>query len=244
MPVHPKIVIFDIETTNLEANRGHILCAAAKWIDQEQVLTWRIDDTPGYGKTPASWHDDSAIVAPLVALLDSADAVVAYYGGYNKFDVPYLNTRALANKLKPANTLTVIDPYVTARSRLKLARNSLDAVSTLLGTKRRKQHVPWDDWLAARYGDRKAMDKLLEYNVCDVLTLEDTYKGLRPLMPDHPYVAVQVPGLDYRHQCPACGSGNTRADGSRTTKVYRVFRRRCNNCGSSYIGGKTKNVQG
>src|ERR1044072_82486 len=103
-----RVLIFDIETTGFEANRGHILCAAAKWLDQEPVFTWRIDDTPGFGKTPASFHNDSAIVAPLVELLDSADAVVAYYGGYNKFDVPYVNTRALANGLKPANTLTVI----------------------------------------------------------------------------------------------------------------------------------------
>jgi len=43
-------------------------------------------------------------------LCEEAHAVVAYYGGYMKFDVPYLNTRLMRWKETPCKQLTIIDP--------------------------------------------------------------------------------------------------------------------------------------
>lgn len=235
-----KLLVFDLETTGFDANRGHILCAAAKWVDDDYIYSWRIDDLPGFGKTPKSFFDDGPIAEELVEMCDSADAVIAYYGDYGRFDVPYLNTRAVANGRRPTAPLTVIDPHRTARRSLKLARNSLDAVATLLETKHRKQHLPWEDWRIAPFGDRKAMNKLVDYCENDVLVLEEVYLALRPLIKNHPNIAPVVALDDKNVQCPTCGSIKTEGHGHRRTKNFVIHRRRCGNCGSVYEGARHK----
>lgn len=242
MSEQPKLLVFDIETTNLEANRGHILCAAAKWVGSDKVYTWRIDETPGYGQTPASYTDDSAIVRPLVALAAEADAVIAYYGGYGKFDVPYVNTRAIIHGLAPFPELTVIDPFETSKRVLKLSRNSMATVAFTLGLQKQKTHVGWEIWQRAQYGDKEAIDMILKYNINDVEVLEELYLAIRPLIRNHPYVARPIEDgvLDPNHQCPACASYNSKKDGTRRTKSFLVHRRHCNSCGTNFIERKTK----
>ena len=226
---NPRILIFDLETSGLDANRGHIMCAVAKWLNDDYSYTWRIDETPGFGDTPGSFIDDSAIVQELVELCTEADAVCAYYGGYGKFDVPYLNTRAVAQNLRPCPPLTVIDPYTTAKGSMKLARNGMASVAEVLNCELQKTHLPWADWIAAQYGDTKAMNKILEYCINDVLVLEELYLKLRPLIRNHPYVANNPEATDEerRIMCPSCGSLKTHGHGSRFTKLFKVFRRRC-----------------
>jgi uncharacterized protein YprB with RNaseH-like and TPR domain len=235
-----NVLVFDIETTNLDANRGHIICAAAKWYGNPELFKFRIDSEPGYGKTPASFYDDAHIVRGLVSLADGAEAVVAYYGAYGRFDVPYVNTRAVISGQRPFPSLTIIDPYDVARSRLKLARNNLDSVSEALGTRRRKTHLPWADWLAAQYGDRKAIDTLLKYNVNDVLLLEEVYDNCLPLMPNHPYIGEVGQGEVVNERCPVSAYHKTVVDGTRRTKSYIVHRRRCKTCGTCFVGHRTK----
>ena len=94
---HIKLLTLDIETTDLNGDRGHILCACAKWVGKPKLYKWRIDDTPGYGETPKSYYNDSAIVTGLKDLASGADAIIAYYGGYGRFDVPFINTRLIVN---------------------------------------------------------------------------------------------------------------------------------------------------
>lgn len=244
MNKHNGVLIMDLETSGLNANRGHIMCAAAKWYGKNQkMMTFRIDDTPGYGRTPKSWFDDSVIVKELVELATSANAVVAFYGGYGKFDLPYLNTRALAHGLQPCPQISVVDPYTTAKGKLKLERNGLASVAEAINAKE-KYHLPWDDWQLAKYGDRKAMNKILKYCINDIHCLEDVYNKLLPLMNTHPYVADPT-GLNKEHrvrQCPVCGSLRTRSMGSRNTKYYKIMRRQCKetNCRHNFQSGKVK----
>lgn len=236
----PKVAIFDLETAGLEANRAHILCAALKWLGKKEIKTWRIDDTPAYGTTPASWTNDGPVAQAVADELVQADAVIAYYGGYGRFDVPYLNTRLISNGLDPLPFVTVIDPHRTARYALKLARNDMGSVAALFKTEHAKVHLPWEDWLAAKYGDRKAMDRILKYNINDIKVLEDLYLKMRPLIHNHPYVAQPVPGQDITMQCPSCGSMHSHSRGSRTTKSFRLFRRQCQTCGSFFDSYRKK----
>jgi uncharacterized protein YprB with RNaseH-like and TPR domain len=232
-----KILSFDIETANLNANRGHIICASALWVGEKTVYTWRIDDAPGYGKTPESFYNDTHIVAGLIPLLEEADAALAYYG--TGFDVPYLNTRAVINGLLPPAPYTTIDPWKTARSVLKLERNSMEAVAAALGCKLRKTHLPWADWEKARYGHRGAISKLLKYNINDIKVLEELYLKIRPLIANHPYIGA-VPDGDPRRRCPACGSTRSKSHGVRRTKTFEIQRRRCDSCHTLFEPSRRK----
>lgn len=233
-----QILLFDLETSELDANRGHILCAAAKWLDEKKVYTWRIDEGKGYRKTADSFHNDSHITQALVEMVDSAAAVIAYYGDYGRFDVPYLNTRALARRLKPCATAVVIDPWMTARYRLKLARNSMAAVAELVKAPTQKTHLPWPEWHAAKFGDSKAITKLLKYNVNDLHVLEHVYKALVPLMPTHPVLFAGK--RDGKIVCPACGHDRSRSIGLRKTSTAEVQRRSCGNCGHVFNGQQVR----
>lgn len=235
-----KLLVLDIETTGFDANRGHILCAVAKWVGEKRIYKWRLDDTPGFGSTPGSWFNDAEICKSIKLLVEQADAVIAYYGGYGRFDIPYINTRLIAASLEPLPPVTVIDPHKAAKSKLKLARNSLDAVSTLFQTNTRKGFVPWEHWLKAQYGERKSMKILLDYCVKDVQTLEELYVKIRPLITDHPHVTASVEGNDPRTQCTTCGSYDSQSRGTRRTRQYQIFRRCCSNCGSFFESSRKK----
>jgi uncharacterized protein YprB with RNaseH-like and TPR domain len=226
-----RIFAFDLETSSLDANRGHIICAAGKWVGEREFYTWRIDETPGFGKTPTSFVNDSEILRGLIPFLEKADAVMAYYG--SGFDVPYVNTRAIINGMAPPVPFTVIDPWKTARSQLKLARNSMDSVSAAIGSRFSKTHLPWSEWLLAQYGDSDAITKLLKYNVNDIKVLEEVYYGLRPLMRSHPYLGNSK-SSDPNNRCPSCGNAHTKSHDSRRTRSFEVFRRRCTKCGCAY----------
>lgn len=232
-----KLLVFDLETTSLDANRGHIICAAAKWVGKPTVMTWRIDEGKNFGKSPESFYNDRHIVKGLIPLVEAADAVIAYYG--SGFDVPYLNTRAFANKVLPPVPFTLIDPWKTASGKLKLARNTMDAVSTLVGG-RPKTHLPWGDWLKAQFGCHKSISKLLKYNINDIRVLEDVYLELRPIIAHHPYVGRIVSGGGAAGRCPACGGAHSTSHDTRRTRSFEVFRNRCKRCHTAFETGRRK----
>jgi uncharacterized protein YprB with RNaseH-like and TPR domain len=225
----PKVLILDIETTNLDANRGHILCAAAKWLNQPKVYTERIDSNPKYRTTVESWEDDRRIITMLSDMCEEAKAVVAYYGAYNKFDIPFINTRLMRWDFAPLKQLSIVDPYQAAKGKLKLARTNLDSVATLLNCKNRKTHLPWDDWHRAKFGDSDALTKLLKYNINDVKTLEEVYKKMLPLFTSHPLTADRT-GLHGTDDCRVCGSA-TYSKGWRYLSKTRVHDVVCKTCG-------------
>lgn len=240
MTTQIKLLVLDVETTSLDANRGHILCAAAKWVGNNKVYKWRIDDTPGFGTTPGSWFNDRDIVLGLKQLVEQADSVIAYYGSYGRFDIPYINTRLIANDEEPLPPVSIIDPHKAAKSKLKLARNDLGSVTTLFNTNTKKGFVPWVHWLRAQFGDRKSMKILLDYNVDDVLSLEEAYLKMRPLITDHPHVARHADGNDPKSQCTACGSYDSQSRGTRRTRLYEIHRRSCTACGSFFESHRVK----
>ncbi len=92
----------------------------------------------------------------------------------------------------------------------------------------------------AQYGDKKSMKLLLDYCVLDVLTLEDLYLKIRPLITDHPNLGKHSEGNDPRTQCTVCGSYDSQSRGTRRIKLYEVFRRQCNGCGSFFESHRVK----
>jgi len=226
-----RVVGFDIETTHLKANMGHILCAVAQPLDCKPMI-WRIDKTPGFGKSAKSFVNDKPMVKGIIEYLsDTADVIVTHYGTY--FDLPFVDTRAINWKLNPLPPIAHIDIWKVARKRLALTGNSQAAVCDLVSATHQKYKPGWDVWRKAQYGDRKALNVLTEYCANDVAGLMENYARLRPLILHHPFHSLTAP-----HACPACASDKTQKRGYRRTKRMRIERIQCQSCGTWFDGGK------
>jgi uncharacterized protein YprB with RNaseH-like and TPR domain len=229
-----KILVVDIETTDLKGNYGHMLMWAAKWVGSDDIYYMRIDDTEGFGTTPKSFVDDKALVIELIDLVNEADALVYHYG--DRFDLPFLNTRALEWSLLPPSKVTGIDTWKVGSQNLAMTSNRLKSLAEFLNDEEhQKDELTRMQWKLARFGHKPSLDAMLEYNIKDVLATEEIYLKLRPVMKTHPYIGRVDADKDARRmQCPACASIRTKLDGTRRTKIYLVHRGRCNDCGSCF----------
>jgi uncharacterized protein YprB with RNaseH-like and TPR domain len=228
----PKILIWDLETTHLKGNMGHILCAAYKWAGSDDIWSWRIDQEKGFGTTPKSYVNDKPIVQDLVDRLTEADAHVAHYG--ERFDARFLRTRCLMWGIPPFPPVKIVDTWKYARNYLALTSNRLETLANVLGTQNKKYKLPLEVWQLAQHGDRKILKMMEEYCRNDVLTLEDVYNKMRPVIYDHPHCGAG------KGKCPACGSNKVYKNGTRRSRVFLYQRWLCMGCGSSFTGEQKK----
>jgi DNA polymerase elongation subunit (family B) len=229
-----KILLWDLETSNLSANIGHILMVAAKWLGEKKfALSMRIDDTKGFGKTPESFSNDKAMVEGLVKLLNECDASVAHYG--ERFDKRFLITRALRHGVQPPAPTKLVDTWRVSRSNLALTSNRLATICEALDTPHKKGKLDFSVWQLAVFGHKPSLEAMQKYNRLDVLALEDAYIKLLPLIGDHPNCSGK------HGTCNACGSEKLQQRGYRLTKVFRIVRLQCQNCGN-WMSGKQEKI--
>ena len=213
----------------------YMLCWAAKWLGDKEV---QCDALPyhkaAFKKDP---EDDSRICKPIHKLMDEADVVV----GQNsvRFDVPKLNARFLLNGMPPPSPFMQVDTLQIAKRVFGFSSNKLEHQAAQLGFGR-KLDTDFGLWKACMEGDLKAWEKMVKYNIHDVVLLEKVYLKYRPWAPNHPNFGLYVDwGVDSpKPLCPACGSDNIQRRGYRMTFVGRYQRFQCMACGR-WIKGRT-----
>ena len=217
----PKILFFDIETTNLKADFGWCLAIGYKWYGKNRVYVPSIMDYEGWEQDVT---DDSALLADFLAVYEEADMVVSYFG--KGFDCKFLNARLLEHRLGILPNTPHVDLFYTVKANLALSRKSLQNVGYHLGLSNEKTPVEGKVWVQAQVGKPKAIKYVIDHCKSDVLILEEAYTTLRPLVRTHP----RVRGL---HPCRVCGSSHLQRRGSVLTVLqgprYRVF---CTDCGA------------
>jgi uncharacterized protein YprB with RNaseH-like and TPR domain len=174
-----KTGIFDLETSSLFANTGIILCAQIKTYGHKEIKTIRADSFPNW-KTKKS--DNKAVVMAIMAALDDYDILVAHNGQY--FDKAWLNSACLKYGLKPSLRWNkFVDPVLSARRHLRMARNSLVSLIDYFDLEESKTNLRFQNWLQASLdGDRKSMDVIVHHCKLDVITLEKVYDIMRPII--------------------------------------------------------------
>lgn len=243
-PKLPKILVFDIETSPLEAyvwqksiyktnisddqviSEWYMLCWSAKWLFSNEVLSEVLTSKEAVNE------NDSRIVKGLWKLLDEADIVIAHNG--DGFDIPNMNTRFIVTGLNPTSPYQTIDTLLVARKQFGFTHNSLDALAKLFGLGEKK-HTGFGLWKQAKRGDEKSLAYMEEYNREDVKLLEEVYLKLRPWIKNHPNVALY---LDAETEvCPNCGSSNITWLGDKfyytQTQKYPLYQCECGAFGRS-----------
>jgi DNA polymerase III alpha subunit (gram-positive type) len=229
-----KLLVFDIETTDLRANFGHMLLWAAKFVGSDTIYSSRIDENDDYRLTTRSFIDDSRIARELRDLVNTADAVVYHYG--DRFDMKFLNTRCLEWNMLPPGKVASIDTWKIARNHLAMTSNRLLTLAESFGGELGKTSLSKEQWKLATHGDTEVLDAMMEYCINDVLVTERIYLKLRPFMYNHPIMHAKGDN----HICPACGSEKTSGNGSYRTKHYKVYRQRCTSCGMGFERSREK----
>jgi len=123
----PKVVLFDLECTNLNANFGYILCGSWKVLGEKKIHTATITDFPSFEK---DCTNDKHVVKAIADALEDADVWVTWYG--QRFDVPFLQTRLMYHGNKPMPPVPHVDGWRIARYKMRLNSNRLATVSAFL----------------------------------------------------------------------------------------------------------------
>lgn len=232
----PKVLLFDIETSPMEAyvwttmpkyiskdlikNDYIMLSWSAKWLFSPEIMSDVLT------KKEVLARSDKRISQSLWDLLNEADIVIAH-NGY-KFDIKKAKTRFIVNGLPPTTPFNTIDTLRSARRVFSFTSNSLDGLLETLGIESRKLQTTFKLWKDCLDGNTDALRTMEEYNKHDVVVLEELYIRMRPWIPSHPNMSLYAEGEENR--CAICGSSSVKEDGTynSSSTVYTTFR--CSVC--------------
>lgn len=235
-----KILFIDIETS-----AAHVL-AFGRWkvnISQAQVLQesmllgfcakWGGSDhmIEVYPEDVTKWDSEleqRKMLEKAHMMLSEADIVCAHNS--DKFDIPYLNAQLIKHGFfKPAPYKTV-DTLKIAKYNFRFPANRLDSLGEFLGLGRKLEHSGFSLWRECMMGDKKAWRTMIDYNIQDVVLLEEVYKKLRS-WGSHPNIALCYDDADFR--CGVCGSKNLKKSSKKAytnCRAYDMYQ--CKDCGT------------
>lgn len=162
---------FDIETDSLFADFGTVLswCFKLKGGEtKKSVITKKEIFNGDY---------DRRLIKEFIDELKNYKIIIGYNS--TNFDLPYMRAKALHYGMDfPGYGENYHwDLYYTVKSKLRLSRKSLDNACDYLNIKG-KTPIDKDIWRRAKYGDAKALDKVVEHNIGDVNILEELHDKL------------------------------------------------------------------
>ena len=186
----PKILIYDIETApmlgyvwslwdnnvalNQLAKDWHVMSWAAKWLDDNDVYYEDQRDAKNI-------ENDKAILKPLHKMLTEADATVTHNG--ISFDAKKLNARFFKHGMPPIGKKIDIDTKRLASKKFGFTSNKLEYLThNFCETKKlkRQKYAGFELWKECLAGNPEAWDEMADYNIADVLSLEELYLKMAP----------------------------------------------------------------
>ena len=243
VPKGAKILLLDIECAPTTAyvwgrwdqnvsqkqvvQEGYLLTYSAKWLGGDTIVSNRIYEP----------KNDEVLVQELAELMEQADLVVAHNA--QKFDIPLIKTRMVALGMTPPSPSKIVDTLRIAKAEFRFPSNSLDSIATYLGLPRKMSHSGFELWTRCMAMEDEAFDEMLEYNIQDVVVLEEVYMKLRHWSKTHPNVALYEPVGSLK--CVCCGSEDLSKVAKKyhtNSSIYEMLK--CKSCGK--INRKRQNI--
>jgi len=230
----PKILYFDIETTDLSAAFGEVLMMGYRWHDDPTVHLLSIYDFPNWDKPPIEKRD-KPLVEAISNIISEADVLVGHYS--TGFDHRFIQTRCLFHGLPPIPDTIHIDTWKIAKYQLRLHSNKLETLAKALDCKERKGSLPLHIWRRSKAHDLEALKMMTDYCKQDVKTQYAVTQKLLPITKNLPNWNLLSGEIKYR--CPSCESTDVTKRGFRCTKVHIYQRFQCRRCGRWSRGRQT-----
>lgn len=241
----PKIVVLDIETASIQAhvwglwqqNVGlnmikedwRILSFAAKVLGEDEIQYVE-------ARVP---NQERKLLRAVWRVLNDADIIVAHNG--KKFDIKKINARLIAHGLPPYSPIKIVDTLLEVKRVAAFTSNKLEYLTGLLTTEKKLKHGKFPGfelWRECLAGNPEAWDEMREYNIQDIVSLEELYIKLRPWMAEHPNLGNYEDGTDDTPVCPKCGGTHMHKRGVQRTQVGQYQRYQCTDCGGWSRGRK------
>lgn len=247
----PRIFIYDIETApevsyhfgrwkvNLTEDkniqRGHMLTWAGKWYGEDTIYSDKLTNYNMFNEDP---HNDVRIVETLWDMIDQADIIVAHNG--IAFDTAWFRSRCMIHGLRPPSPFKEVDTLKEIRRGFRFPSNSLKSLMIDLDLERKIETGGFELWARCMRGEREAFETMQEYNIGDIVSLEELYIKLLPWIRNHPNAALYYD--DNLTRCTGCGSDDLELIENRNSytgvSVFAVHR--CNSCGR--VSRERKNI--
>jgi hypothetical protein len=152
-------IVGDLETYALSADWGILLVASFivhGAAEGPVVKTFTARDFEPWQRGKRS--DDSALAQAAIQVLQGGH--VCYFHNGNRFDLPWLRTLALRDRLAFPN-VKLVDPAAIAWKKYRMGRNSLEALADYLGLEEKKYHIGPEVWKSAAFDDDDEAWRLL-----------------------------------------------------------------------------------
>jgi hypothetical protein len=209
-----------IDAQNIIEERA-IICICYKWEHEKIVkfLTWDAQQS------------DKRMIQSVLKTLESADEIVGQ--NIERFDIPWIRTRALYHGLSPDPYYKTIDILQFAKRNLYLNSNKLDYVGQYLGFggKLKTDFNLWKEIVLNN--NKKSLATMIKYCKRDVVLTENVYHKFSDSMAIHTHAGV----LDGNEKwtCPRCSSSAVCLNKTRVTALGTVKRQFiCRKCGRVY----------
>jgi len=164
----------DIETSNLEANTGFMLCWCMKVTGEDKIRSSRITK-----KEIQKYKFDRRLCEEFVEAVKDIDILTTYWG--TGFDIKFLRTRCMGYGIPYPGFGSIyhFDLYYAVRRTMKLHRNSLKSATAFLDHPG-KTNLDMEIWMKARVGHPKSLKYVYDHCIADVSILEELWEDLRP----------------------------------------------------------------
>jgi DNA polymerase elongation subunit (family B) len=201
----------------------YLLCWTWKWLDDDAVEFQGIE-----GQT------EEQIIKSLWEKFNQADVIVAHNG--DAFDIKRSNARFVTYGLRPPSPYKTVDTLKLARKYFKFESNKLGDLGQYLELGGKVPNFGFNTWKGCMSGDAESWRIMREYNIRDVLLLEQIYRKLRPWADNHPDLSL----FGDRGSCPNCGGNHIQKRGFSIAITRKYQRLHCQDCGSWFKGPVVK----
>ena len=184
---------------------------------------------------------EKEMLKAFIKIMGEADEIIAHNG--DRFDIPFLRTRCIANGVLMFPHYRSLDTLKKARNWFLFASNRLDYIGKFLGIggkddfEGRNKMTIWKG--IYENGNEDLLNDMTKYCERDVAVLEDAFFIISPFVNHNNNFAVLTGGEKWH--CPDCASNDVKMHRTYSTPMGVIRREmKCNNCKKQYkISNKT-----
>lgn len=210
-----KILIYDIETSRVSAKlfwtgKTYINYKQIRGIPQIISVSWRWlgEETVHHLKWDMKTHTDEKLVEEFLKVYNKADMVVGYNN--KNFDDRWINAKAMRYNLFVNVYVKSFDLIKHSKRLFRLLSYSMAYLAEYMGVTLKQGHEGIKMWDMIEDGtpeeQEEYIDKMINYNVGDIITTEEIFLKLRKYMGHTIHVGAFIGGEKYT--CPHCGGDN------------------------------------